>query len=69
MFILVSSKPFIQVLETLPVKASKEYVAVSTTIQNKSESFDKEHNELLNATVGEHFSILHRIDAHILVPI
>ncbi len=37
--------------------------------EDEVREFDQEHERLLTETVGENFSILHRIDAHILEPL
>ena len=40
---------------------------VGATLSDEAvERFDREHDAQLRATTEEHFSVLHRIDAHLL---
>lgn len=41
----------------------------ATLNADEVEAFDREHDALLGTLTAEHFSILHRIDAHIMRPI
>lgn len=41
----------------------------ATLAPEQVEAFDREHDALLRSTTPEHFTVLHRIDAHLLRPI
>jgi hypothetical protein len=41
----------------------------ATLTPEQTDAFDREHDALLREIAPEHFTVLHRIDAHILRPI